>query len=149
MNDVEDVVCGLNCGADDYLTKPFDFPVLLARLHALLRRSQQTRPETIAVEDLILNTQNHTASRGGRLIRLTAKEYALLELLMFHHGEILDRGAIADQVWGSDFDSFSNVIDVYVNRLRKKIDQDFDKQLLHTRRGAGYVLSSKAAEIHA
>jgi two-component system copper resistance phosphate regulon response regulator CusR len=145
MDDAEDVICGLNCGADDYVTKPFDLPILLARLHALLRRAQLTRPETLAIEDLTLSTQDHTASRGGRAIRLTAKEYALLELLMLHRGEILDREAIAEQVWGSRFDPFSNVIDVYINRLRKKIDQGFEKHLLHTRRGEGYILSSSPA----
>ena len=141
MDDPEDVICGLNCGADDYVTKPFDLPILLARLHALLRRAQLTRPETMAIEDLTLNPQDHTASRGGRAIRLTAREYALLELLMLHRGEILDREAIAEQVWHGHFDPFSNVIDVYINRLRKKIDQGFEKHLLHTRRGEGYVLS--------
>lgn len=145
MDDPEDVICGLNCGADDYVTKPFDLPILLARLHALLRRAQLTRPEAMAVEDLTLNPQDHTASRAGRVIRLTAKEYALLELLMLHRGEILDREVIAEQVWGSHFDAFSNVIDVYINRLRKKIDQGFEKHLLHTRRGEGYVLSSSPA----
>ncbi len=149
MDDPEDVICGLNCGADDYVTKPFDLPVLLARLHALLRRGQLTKPEMLAVEDLTLNPQDHTASRGGRAIRLTAREYALLELLMLHRGEILNREAIAEQVWGSHFDPFSNVIDVYINRLRKKIDQGFEKHLLHTRRGEGYVLSSTTAEAHA
>jgi len=141
MDDVEDVICGLNCGADDYLTKPFDLPVLLARLHALLRRSQQTRPDIIKVDDLTLNTLNHTAARGGKSIRLTAKEYSLLELLMLHSGEILHREAIAEHVWGSHFDPFSNVIDVYMNRLRKKIDLGFDRHLLHTRRSEGYILS--------
>src|SRR5260370_41667186 len=115
MDDAEDIVCGLNCGADDYVTKPFDFPVLLARLHALLRRAQQPTPKTIKVDDLILNTLDHTASRGGRLIRLTAKEYALLELLMQHCGEILDREAIAQTAWGSPFDPYANSIDVYIN----------------------------------
>jgi len=146
MDDVEDVICGLNCGADDYLTKPFDFPVLLARVHALLRRVQQTRPNIIKVEDLTLNTLDHTASRGGRSIRLTAKEYALLELLMLHPGETLNRELIAEQVWGGHFDPFSNVIDVYVNRLRKKIDQGFKQHLLYTLRSEGYTLSGKNAE---
>jgi DNA-binding response OmpR family regulator len=97
------------------------------------------------VEDLMLNPLNHTATRGGRLIRLTAKEYALLELLMLHPGETLDREAIAQCVWEGHFDPFSNVIDVYMNRLRKKIDQGFENQLLHTRRGEGYILSSSPA----
>ena len=146
MDDIEDVICGLNCGADDYLTKPFDFAILLARLHALLRRVQQTRPQLIEIEDLKLNTLDHTAFRGGRQIRLTAKEYALLELLMLHAGEILDREAIAQHVWETHFDPFSNVIDVYVNRLRKKIDQGFATHLLHTRRSEGYTLSPMPVE---
>ena len=149
MDDPEDVICGLNCGADDYVTKPFDLPILLARLHALLRRATLTRPNTMAVEDLTLNLQDHTARRADRAIRLTAREYALLELLMLHRGEILDREAIAVQVWGGHFDPFSNVIDVYINRLRKKIDEGFEKHLLHTRRGEGYVLSSTTTEAHA
>ncbi len=144
LDDAEDVICGLNCGADDYLTKPFEFPVLLARLRALSRRAQPQRvqPRTIQVEDLRLNTFDHTATRGGPLIRLTAKEYALLELLMLHPGEVLNREAIADQVWDGHLDSFSNVVDVYMNRLRKKIDHGFERHLLHTRRGQGFVLSS-------
>ena len=148
MDDIEDVICGLNCGADDYLTKPFDFAVLLARLHALLRRLKQPRPQEMQFEDLKLNTLNHTAFRGGRLIRLTAKEYALLELLMLHAGEILDREAISQHVWESHFDPFSNVIDVYVNRLRKKIDQGFATHLLHTRRSEGYILSPVSVQAH-
>ena len=142
LDDAEDVICGLNCGADDYVTKPFDLPILLARLHALLRRTRLTKPVTMELDNLTLNTLDHTACRGGRNIRLTAKEYTLLELLMLHHDEVLDRKLIAEQVWGNEFDPFSNVIDVYINRLRKKIDQGFEKQLLHTRRGEGYVLSS-------
>ncbi len=101
------------------------------------------------VNDLTLNRLDHTASRAGRLIRLTAKEYALLELLMQHSGEVLDREAIAEAVWGSRFDSFSNVIDVYINRLRKKIDEGFEPHLLHTCRGEGYVLSVESVGTHA
>jgi two-component system copper resistance phosphate regulon response regulator CusR len=145
LDDVEDMICGLNCGADDYLTKPFDFPILLARLRALLRRAQRSQTTVIQVEDLTLNTLNHTASRGQRQIRLTSKEYALLELLMLHPGEVLGREAIAEYVWEGHYDPFSNVIDVYVNRLRKKIDEGFDTLLLHTRRGEGYILSSVPA----
>lgn len=143
LDDVEDVICGLNCGADDYLTKPFDFPVLLARLRALQRRSQQSIPNTLQVEDLTLNTFNHTASRGEHKFRLTTKEYLLLELLMLHPGQILGREAIAERVWEGDYDPFSNVIDVYVNRLRKKIDDGYKCHLLHTCRGEGYILSSE------
>jgi DNA-binding response OmpR family regulator len=148
LDDVEDVICGLNCGADDYLTKPFEFAVLLARLRALLRRAhpQGGLPPTIEVEDLRLNTLDHTAARGGRTIRLTAKEYALLEMLMLHPGQVLDRERIAERVWESSFDPFSNVIDVYVNRLRKKIDEGFEQHLLHTCRGEGYTISAAPAE---
>lgn len=144
LDDPEDIICGLNCGADDYLTKPFDFPILLARLRALLRRTLSTQSPscTIQVEDLQLNTLDHTASRGGPSIRLTAKEYALLELLMLHPGEVLDREAIVERVWDGNLDPISNVVDVYMNRLRKKIDHGFAKPLLVTRRGQGFVLAS-------
>jgi len=145
LDDAEDVICGLNSGADDYLIKPFDFRILLARVSALLRRTQQVRPSTIQVEDLLLNTLDHSAARAGRPIRLTAKEYTLLELLMLHAGRTLTRETIAREVWDEHFDPFSNVIDVYVNRLRKKIDQGFERQLLQTRRGEGFVLATAAA----
>jgi two-component system copper resistance phosphate regulon response regulator CusR len=141
LDDSEDVVCGLNSGADDYLTKPFDFRILLARVNALLRRSPGTRAKALRVEDLTLNTLDHSATRGGRSIRLTAKEYALLELLMLNAGQTLSRETIARQVWDEDFAPFSNAIDVYMNRLRKKINQGFERQLLHTRRGVGFMLS--------
>lgn len=139
---IEDQVEGLNAGADDYLPKPFDFRVLLARLHALLRRAAQVRPNAIQVADLVLNTLNHTASRSGQEIRLTAKEYALLEFLMLNSGQILGRSAIAEHVWDENFDAFTNLIDVYIKRLRRKVDQGFPQALIHTRRGEGYMLSA-------
>lgn len=145
LDDVEDIICGFDCGADDYLTKPFDAAVLLARLRAQQRRIRHKLPEIIHVEDLTLNTLNHTALRGANKVRLTAKEYLLLEFLMLHPGKILDREAIAERVWESDYDPFSNVIDVYMNRLRKKIDDGFTRHLLHTCRGKGYVLSGNLA----
>jgi two-component system copper resistance phosphate regulon response regulator CusR len=148
LDGADDVVNGLNCGADDYLSKPFDFRVLLARIRALLRRTEHVRPTVIQVADLTLNTLDHTATRGGRLIRLTAKEYALLELFMLHSGELLGRANIADHVWDEDFDPFSNLIDVYVNRLRKKIDHGFGRPLLHTRRTEGYILSAESPASH-
>ena len=141
LDDVEDLVCGLKCGADDYLTKPFDFRVLRARIGALLRRTEVLRPSNMQVADLTLNTWDHTAERGGRNIRLTAKEYALLELFMLRAGQVLGREVIAEHVWDEHFDPFSNVIDVYVNRLRKKVDHGFRTHLIHTRRSEGYVLA--------
>ena len=148
LDGAEDVVTGLNCGADDYLSKPFDFRVLLARIRALLRRAEHVRPTVIQVADLTLNTLDHTATRGGRLIRLTAKEYALLELFMLRAGELLGRASIASHVWDEEFDPFSNLIDVYVNRLRKKIDHGFGHTLIHTRRSEGYILSAGSPDSH-
>jgi two-component system copper resistance phosphate regulon response regulator CusR len=141
-----DIVNGLNCGADDYLPKPFDFGVLLARIRALLRRAGQVRTDIIQVADLSLNTLTHTAKRGERTIRLTAKEYSLLELLMLQTGLILGRAQIAEHVWDENFDPLSNVIDVYMNRLRKKIDQGSERRLIHTRRSEGYMLSGEAQD---
>jgi DNA-binding response OmpR family regulator len=142
LDGADDVIKGLNSGADDYLPKPFDFRVLLARMRALLRRAESVRPAMIQVADLTLNTLNHTATRGDRLISLTAKEYALLELFMLHAGQLLGRARIAEHVWDEDFDPFSNLIDVYVNRLRKKIDHGFAQPLIHTRRSEGYIFST-------
>ena len=139
---VTDRVTGLDCGADDYLTKPFDFKELLARLRALSRRSAVFRPESLRVADLELNTASHTASRGGQAITLTAKEYALIEFLMLNENRVVDREAIAQHVWDESFDPFSNTIDVHIRRLRAKIDSGFPNPLIHTRRGEGYLLSA-------
>jgi two-component system copper resistance phosphate regulon response regulator CusR len=139
---VEDQVEGLNAGADDYLPKPFDFRVLLARIQALLRRAKQVRPNSVQIGDLVLNRLDHSASRGGQNIRLTAKEYALLEFLMLHPGEIMGRAAIAEHVWDENFDPFSNLVDVYIKRLRRKIDHGFSPALIHTRRGEGYIMGT-------
>jgi two-component system copper resistance phosphate regulon response regulator CusR len=140
---VDDRVEGLDSGADDYLIKPFEFKELLARVRALLRRARVFRPPAVQVADLTLNTANHTAARAGRRIELTAKEYALLEYFALHEGRLLGREEIAEHVWDENFDPMSNVIDVYVRRLRKKVDEGFSRPLIHTRRGAGYIFSDE------
>jgi DNA-binding response OmpR family regulator len=146
LDDPEDVICGLNCGADDYLAKPFDFDILLARVRSLLRRAQRPAPRVLQLGDLTLNALDHSAARGGKAIRLTSKEFALLELFMLHPGRVISRGAIAERVWDEEFDPHSNIIDVYINRLRKKIDHGFADHLLHTRRNEGYVFESLLSE---
>jgi DNA-binding response OmpR family regulator len=137
---VDDRITGLDHGADDYLTKPFEFGELLARLRALLRRSTELRPPLIKIEDLVLDTRGQRVSRAGRSIVVTAKEYALLEFLARNTGRVIGRAEIAEHVWDESFDPFSNLIEVYVNRLRKKVDTPDAEPLLHTRRGAGYFL---------
>ena len=141
---VEDRIAGLDHGADDYLTKPFEFRELLARLRALLRRSGELRPAKITIGDLVLDTGAQSAKRAGRAVTLTAKEYALLEYLARNAGRVVGRAEIAEHVWDETFDPFSNLIEVYINRVRRKIDADSPKPLLQTRRGAGYVLGSAA-----
>jgi two-component system copper resistance phosphate regulon response regulator CusR len=137
---IEDKISGLDLGADDYLTKPFAFDELLARLRALLRRSSEIRPPKIVIGDLEIDTLAHRVWRGGGEIALTTKEYALLEYLAREKGKVLGRAAIAEHVWDDSFDPFSNLIDVYIKRLRGKMDEGFSVQLIHTRRGRGYVL---------
>ena len=137
-----DRVVGLDMGADDYLTKPFDFHELLARLRALLRRGPALRPETVEVSDLSIDMRARRVRRGGSQIELTAKEYALLEYLARRAGEVVSRAEIAEHVWEENFDPFSNLIEVYVQRLRRKIDEGHALKLLRTRRGEGYVLAS-------
>jgi DNA-binding response OmpR family regulator len=138
---VEDRIAGLDHGADDYLTKPFEFRELLARLRALLRRSGDLRPGKLEVADLIVDTASQSAKRGGQPIVLTQKEYALLEFLARNAGRVVGRAEIAEHVWDETFDPFSNLIEVYVNRLRRKVDSGAKTPLLHTRRGAGYMLA--------
>jgi two-component system, OmpR family, copper resistance phosphate regulon response regulator CusR len=137
---VDDRITGLDHGADDYLTKPFEFGELLARLRALLRRSSEIRLPEITIQDLVLDTRGQRVSRAGRSIPVTTKEYALLEFLARNAGRVIGRAEIAEHVWDESFDPFSNLIEVYVNRLRKKIDPPGAEPLLHTRRGAGYFL---------
>jgi len=141
-DEVSDKVTGLNAGADDYLTKPFSFDELIARLRALFRRGKELKPEKLAVADLILDTTTHEAIRGEKRIQLSGTEYRILEYLMRHPNQIVTRGAIEEHVWGYDFVPNSNLVDVYIRYLRKKIDEGFDTKLLQTVRGEGYRLSS-------
>jgi DNA-binding response OmpR family regulator len=140
---VDQKVKGLDAGADDYLTKPFAIEELLARVRVLLRRGFGETVGILQVEDLILNPATREVIRGGKRIELTSKEYALLEYLMRNVGRVLTRPMIAEHVWNLDFDTFTNVIDVYVNYLRNKIDRGRDRKLIHTVRGTGYVLKAE------
>ncbi len=137
---VDQKVRGLDAGADDYLTKPFAIEELLARTRALLRRGIGEASGVLQVDDLILNPATREVTRGGQRIELTVKEYALLEYFMRNAGRVLTRPMIAEHVWNLDFDTFTNVIDVYVNYLRNKVDRGWPKKLIHTVRGSGYVL---------
>ncbi len=139
---VEDKVQGLDAGADDYLTKPFAFAELLARLRALLRRGSEARAPILQAADLVLDPATRTVRRGGKPIALTNREFALLEYFLRNPGRVLTRTMIAEHVWDYSFDSATNVIDVYVNYLRKKIDANREPKLLHTVRGVGYVLKA-------
>jgi two-component system copper resistance phosphate regulon response regulator CusR len=139
---VQDRIEGLDTGADDYLTKPFDFHELLARLRALMRRGHALLPETVAVADLCIDMRARRVMRRGRQIELTAKEYALLEYLARRAGEVVNRAEIAEHVWEENFDPFSNLIEVYMQRLRRKIDEGHALKLLRTRRGEGYMLAT-------
>ncbi len=137
---LSDKICGLDIGADDYLTKPFEFAELLARVRALLRRGGPAAPPIFSIADLTLDPATRKVARGGQPIDLSPREYALLEFFMRNRGRVLSRTLIAQHVWGVDFDTFTNVIDVYVNYLRRKIDANFATKLLQTVRGVGYVL---------
>jgi two-component system, OmpR family, copper resistance phosphate regulon response regulator CusR len=141
---VADKVAGLNLGADDYLTKPFVFEELLARVRALLRRGASA-PAVLTAADLRLDPATREVSRGGKRIDLTPKEYALLEFLLRRHDQVLSRAIIAQHVWGVNYDTFTNVIDVYVNYLRNKIDNGYQVKLIHSVRGVGYVLKTDSS----
>lgn len=139
-----DKIKGLDLGADDYLVKPFEFPELLARVRTLLRRSEQApAPETLRVADLELDPARHRAFRGEQRIDLTTKEFALLHLLMRRSGEVLSRTQIISLVWDMNFDCDTNVVEVSIRRLRAKIDDAFERKLIHTLRGVGYVLEER------
>jgi len=140
---VADKVAGLDAGADDYLAKPFAFEEFLARVRALLRRGSAHRTATLKVDDLTLDPVGREVKRGTRRITLTPREYTLLEYLMRNAGRVLTRPMLAQHVWGADFDIESNLIDVYVGYVRRKIDGDGERPLLHTVRGVGYVLRAE------
>ncbi len=137
---IADKVNGLQKGADDYLTKPFAFEELLARVGALLRRKSGQKSTTLKMADLELDQLKHKVKRSEKEIVLTGKEYSLLEYLMLNCGEVVTRTMISEHVWNEDYDSFTNVVDVYISRLRSKIDKDFPKPLIHSIRGAGYTI---------
>ncbi|MBD0319997.1 MAG: response regulator transcription factor [Gemmatimonadetes bacterium] len=143
---VDDRIHGLELGADDYLVKPFALGELRARLRALLRRGEALAPAVLRVADLELDTNGQTAARGGEPVVLTAKEYALLEYLVRNKGRVVGRAEISDKVWDERYDPASNLIEVYINRLRRKVDAGREHPLIQTRRGAGYVLTDAGGE---
>jgi two-component system, OmpR family, copper resistance phosphate regulon response regulator CusR len=147
LSKTDDKLSGFDSGADDYLTKPFEFRELLARVKALTKRvavAHSSGPEVLAILDLEMNLTSHTVTRGGQKVDLTAKEFALLEYFIRNKGKAITRAEIAEKVWGLNFDTGTNVIDVYVNFLRKKVDKSFDKKLIHTLIGMGYVMKEEA-----
>jgi two-component system copper resistance phosphate regulon response regulator CusR len=143
---VRDRVGGLDSGADDYLTKPFEFEELFARLRALLRRAPEVLTSVFTVADLVVDTRSQRVERGGRVVALTTKEYAMCEYLARHAGRVIGRTELCNHVWDENHDPFSNAIEVYINRLRKKLDAGASVPLIHTRRGAGYMIAAAPPE---
>jgi heavy metal response regulator len=143
----DDIVKGLDSGSDDYLTKPFNFTVFLARIRALLRRERIEKEPLLKIADLTLSPVTHKVTRGDKEIELTSKEYALLEYFMRNPERVLTRTMISEHIWDYHFDSLTNVVDVYVNYLRKKVDKDFEPKLIHTIRGVGYILSADRQDV--
>jgi DNA-binding response OmpR family regulator len=144
LNSVDEKVNGLDAGADDYLVKPFDFKELLARIRSLLKRNADNFPlnNTLQLFDLELDLNRKVARRGNKTIDLTAKEYSLLEYLIRNKNRVISRNEILENVWSTNFDTTTNVIDVYINFLRKKIDKDFEVKIIHTMVGMGYIVKS-------
>jgi two-component system, OmpR family, copper resistance phosphate regulon response regulator CusR len=140
---IEDRVRGLDSGADDYLVKPFAFPELAARIRALLRRGGEIKTPHLQVGELVLDTLTRRATRSGQVIELSTREYALLEFLMRHPGQVLSRTQIVDHVWSYDFAATSNVVDVYIGYLRRKVDDGFEAKLIRTMRGSGYTIEAE------
>lgn len=143
LTSLRDKIQGLDSGADDYLTKPFAFEEFLARVRALLRRRNEVKSTILKAGDLVLNQVTREVKRGEKEISLTNKEFALLEYFMIHANQVVTRTMISEHVWNEDFDTFTNVIDVYVNYLRNKVDKGFKKQMIHSIRGTGYILKDK------
>lgn len=141
--ELEDRVKGLNTGADDYIVKPFDFQELLARLNAVIRRSSNKASPVISIDDLTINMHLKTVTRSGKEIQLSTKEYSLLEYLVLNSGRVISRTELTEHMYDTDFDLDSNVIDVYINYLRNKIDKELGRKLIHTVRGSGYVLKGE------
>jgi heavy metal response regulator len=137
---VSERVEGLDAGADDYLVKPFSFAELLARIRVVLRRGLDVQPAVLQVADLVVDPAARTVSLGGHRIELTAKQFTLLHYLMRHAGQVVSRTMIQEHVWNFEFDGLTNVVDVHINRLRNRVDRGFDRPLIHTLRGVGYVL---------
>lgn len=140
MGTVEDRVAGLDAGADDYLVKPFDFSELMARIRAIVRRGGERAGNVMSSGDLTLDTASRTVTRGGKEIRLTAREFDILEYLMQNQGRVLSRDKLSNHIWNYDYDGGSNVIDVYMYHLRRKIDKGFDEKKIQTVKGAGYII---------
>ena len=137
---IEDRVNGLDAGANDYLVKPFAFEELLARIRVMIRRQSDSASDEMTLADLIVDAGKHLVTRGGKAVELSAKEFAVLEYLMRHQGQVLSREQIEQHVWDFDYEGGSNMVDVYIRYLRRKLDEGHEKKLIHTVRGAGYVM---------
>jgi DNA-binding response OmpR family regulator len=145
---IKDRVIGLDTGADDYLMKPFSFDELFARIRAILRRQKEKRDMILSIDDLKLNTITREVTRGDKVIELTSKEYSLLEYFLRNKNRVLTKSQIAENLWNFDFDYSSNIVEVYIRYLRRKIDDNFENKLIHTIRGAGYVIKDKNEKIN-